>query len=171
MGNKQVGVSTRDMINIHIEDKKAFTSGLFIKEVFDGFLLTEASITTFNTYSIDGRIQKKFYTEQEYETLGSPEFSKWCDMKKLCFEMIKGSKTPLKFKIVLKLSETRVEDIIRKTETMLTASDVQGLFVNIRYENDSIDCITATSLKIFSMDKSLEEAFDEYMGKFLLALT
>ena len=159
------------MINIHIEDKKVFTSKLFIKEAFDGFLLTEASITTFNTYNIDGRIQKKFYTEQEYEALGNPEFSKWCDMKRLCFEMIKGNKTPLKFKIVLKLSEDQVGEIVAKTQTSLTASDVQGLFINVRYENDSIDCITATSLKIFSMDKSLEEAFDKYMEKFLLALT
>ena len=158
------------MLNIHIEDKKKFTSKLFIKEDFDDFMLIEAAITTSNAYSIDGRIQKKFYTDEEYEALGKPEFSRWRNMKKLCFEMIKGNKTPVKFKIVLKLAESQLEKIMDNTDTMLTSDDIQGMFVNIRYENDSIDCITATSLKIFSMDKSIEEAFDKYMEKFLLAL-
>ena len=57
------------MVNIHIEDKKTFTSNLFIKNTFDDYLLVEAAITTFNTYTIDGRIQKKFYSDKEYEEL------------------------------------------------------------------------------------------------------
>ena len=155
------------MINIHIEDKKKFTSKLFLKEDFDDFFVTEVSITTFNTYSIDGRLQKKFYTEEEYEAMGKPEFSKWRDIKKLCFEMIRGNKTPLKFKIVLKLSDTQAESIVQRADTSLTADDVQGMFINVRFENDSMDCITATSLKIFSMDKSLEEVFDRFASNLL----
>lgn len=152
------------MINIHIEDKKAFTSQLFIKEAFDGFSLVEASITTFNTYTIDGRIQKKFYTEEEYEELGRPELSRWGDMKKLCFEMIKGSRTPIKFKIVLKLPDTETAAIAEAAESSVGMEDIQGLLLNIRFDNGSMDCITATSLKIFSMDKSVEEAFDKYIS-------
>lgn len=156
------------MVNIHIEDKKTFTSNLFIKDAFDDYLLVEAAITTFNTYTIDGRIQKKFYTDEEYGLLGSPLLSRWGDMKKICFEMIKGNKTPLKFKIVLKLSEEKTRDIVSKAGGSLTENDIQGLLLNIRYENDSMDCITAATLKIFSMDKSVEEEFDRYMNKMLL---
>lgn len=156
------------MVNIHIEDKKTFTSNLFIKDAFDDYLLVEAAITTFNTYTIDGRIQKKFYTDEEYGLLGSPLLSGWGDMKKICFEMIKGNKTPLKFKIVLKLSEEKTRDIVSKAGGSLTENDIQGLLLNIRYENDSMDCITAATLKIFSMDKSVEEEFDRYMNKMLL---
>ena len=155
------------MVNIHIEDKKSFTSNLFIRSAFDDFLLVEASITTFNTYTIDGRIQKKFYTDEEYDLLGSPKLSKWGDMKKLCFEMIKGNKTPLKFKIVLKLSEEKTGQIVSRAGGALTESDVQGLLLNVRYENDSMDCITGAALKIFSMDKSVEEEFDRFMEKYL----
>lgn len=155
------------MINIHIEDKKTFTSNLFIKNTFDDYFLVEAAITTFNTYTIDGRIQRKFYSDDEYEELGSPQLSKWGDMRKICFEMIKGNKTPLKFKIVLKLSEEKTWDIVSKAGGTLTEDDVQGLLLNIRYENDSMDCITAAALKIFSMDKSVEEEFDTYMDKVL----
>ena len=155
------------MVNIHIEDKKTFTSNLFIKNTFDDYLLVEAAITTFNTYTIDGRIQKKFYSDKEYEDLGSPLLSSWGDMKNICFEMIKGSRTPLKFKIVLKLPEEKTGDIVSKAGGTLTVNDVQGLLLNIRYENDSMDCITAATLKLFSMDKSVEEELDRYMDKML----
>lgn len=155
------------MVNIHIEDKRTFTSNLFIKNTFDDYFLVEAAITTFNTYTIDGRIQRKFYSDDEYEELGSPQLSKWGDMRKICFEMIKGNKTPLKFKIVLKLSEEKTWDIVSKAGGTLTEDDVQGLLLNIRYENDNMDCITAAALKIFSMDKSVEEEFDRYINKVL----
>ena len=158
------------MINIHIKDKKGFTSKLFLKEDFDSFFVTEASVTTFNTYTIDGRIQKRFYTNEEYENLGKPEFSRWKDIRKLCFDMIKGSKTPIRFKIVLKLPEDLTLSILESTDTLVAAGDISGLFLNIRFEDESMDCITGTSLKVFSMDKSLEEAFDRYMQKDLLAL-
>ena len=88
-------------------------------------------------------------------------------MKKICFEMIKGSRTPLKFKIVLKLPEEKTGDIVSKAGGTLTVNDVQGLLLNIRYENDSMDCITAATLKLFSMDKSVEEELDRYMDKML----
>jgi hypothetical protein len=155
------------MTNIHIDDKKTFTSNLFIKDTFDDYMLVEASFTTFNTYTIDGRIQKKFYTQEEYEEKGSPELSKWSDVKKLCFEMIKGNKTPLKFKVVLKMSKDKTSDIVNAAAGTLTEDDVAGLMLNIKFENDSMDCITAATLKIFSMDKSVEEAFDRYVEKML----
>lgn len=158
------------MINIQIENKKTFTSKLFLKEDFDIFLLKEAVITTFNTYTIDGRIQKKFYTDKEYDAIGKPEFSRWKDMKKICFEMIKGNRLPLKFKLVLKLEREQVMKILSDVNTTLTEEDIQGLYINIKYENDEIDCITATSLNVFSMDKTLEEAFDKYMERFLLGM-
>ena len=37
-----------------IQDVKSFMSHLLLSNTFDRFLLTEASITTFNTFFIDG---------------------------------------------------------------------------------------------------------------------
>ncbi len=49
------------MLALKITDIRDFTNKLFIGEVFDKFCLTEASITTFNTFSIDGRLLKDFF--------------------------------------------------------------------------------------------------------------
>ena len=47
------------------------------------------------------------------------------------------------------------------------AEDVQGLYLNIRYDGKHLSCITGTSFKTFTLDKSLEHAWDEMVQKFL----
>ncbi len=158
------------MNSIHIDDLKVFTGKLFIKEDFDELFLNEASITTFNTYTIDGHITKDFYTNEEFEEMGKPALSKWKDMKHFCFSFIKGTKIPLKFKIVLELGSDGVKSVIEESGVPFKAEDVQGLYINIKYENGNLDCISGTSLKIFSMDKSLENAWDKEAEKFILSL-
>ena len=44
------------MLALKITDIRDFTNKLFIGEVFDKFCLSEAVITTFNTFTIDGRL-------------------------------------------------------------------------------------------------------------------
>ena len=41
------------------------------------------------------------------------------------------------------------------------SEDVQGLYLNIKYEKQRLSVVTGISLKKFSMDKSLEQAWDE----------
>ena len=48
------------MIALSIIDVKDFMNKLLIGEVFDRFFLVEASVTTFNTFTIDGRLQQDF---------------------------------------------------------------------------------------------------------------
>ena len=95
------------MIACNICDIKLFTKKLFIGETFDRFLLKEAEIVTFNTFSIDGRVHKSFYSEEERAEGQIEEYSTW---KNLCarsvFPIIKGKKLPERFSIILKHSES-----------------------------------------------------------------
>ena len=65
------------MIACNICDIKLFTKKLFIGETFDRFLLKEAEIVTFNTFSIDGRVHKSFYSEEERAEGKIEEYSTW----------------------------------------------------------------------------------------------
>ena len=38
---------------------------------------------------------------------------------------------------------------------------IKGLYLNIRYEDGQMVCVTGTSLDFFSLDKSVEEAWDK----------
>ena len=48
------------MIALKITDLRDFTNKLFIREVFDSFWLNQAEITTYNTFSIDGKLHTDF---------------------------------------------------------------------------------------------------------------
>ena len=67
-----------------IKELKNFMSRLLGSSVFDGFLLAEASIATYNTFFIDGRINKEFFTGDLNDEGGIPsyEFSLWQDMRR-----------------------------------------------------------------------------------------
>ena len=92
------------MISLHILDVRGFMAQLLLRDTFDRFYLTEASVTTFGTFFIDGRLQKDYYSseELEHEDFSQP-WSYWKQMRPFCLELIKGKKTPLSFKIVFQL--------------------------------------------------------------------
>ena len=49
------------MLALKISDVKDFMNKLLIGEVFDHFSLVEASVTTFNTFTIDGKLHHDFF--------------------------------------------------------------------------------------------------------------
>ena len=55
------------MISLHILNVKDFMSQLLLHDTFDRFYLTEASITTFGTFLIDGHLQKGYFSSEELE--------------------------------------------------------------------------------------------------------
>lgn len=44
--------------------------------------------------------------------------------------------------------------------------DIFGLFVNFQYDGKNLTCTTGTSLKTFTLDKSLDHIWDELIQKF-----
>ncbi len=159
------------MNKIEISDIKIFMSKLLIKEDFDEFLLKEATITTYNTFSIDGRIKEAFYSSEELEAMSQKTFSQWYTIKPYCYNIIKGKKLPVSFKIVLKMNDEVTLTLLKESGAPLNIADVEGLYLTIKYENNLLDCISATSLYTFTMDKTLENHYDKSIEKFLLALS
>ena len=43
---------------------------------------------------------------------------------------------------------------------------VSGMYLNIRYENGELYCVTGTSVNFFTLDKSLDEEWDEAVKQF-----
>lgn len=160
------------MLAVSIPEVKTFMNHLLCQNTFDAFHVTEISLTTFSIFTMDGHIQKDYYTAEEYETLcgdGYP-LARWRQFRPICFDLIKGKHTPLAFSIVFQLSRTATEKFLAGLDTAFTLSDINGLFVNLRYSEGSLTAVTGTSLKIFSMDKSLESAWDQKIQKFILSL-
>ena len=155
------------MVALRIAEQKTFTAGLFLGELFDGFLVREANIVTFNSFTVDGRVRQGYYSDEELEEKRIEEFSSWGVLKPFCFSLIKGNRLPESFRIVLLLAPEARERFVRARGSGLLPEQVGGLYLNIQYENGEMYCITGTSLQVFTMDKSLEREWDESVRQFL----
>ena len=155
------------MVALKIEELKDFTRKLFVEEVFDWWMMREAVITTFNMFTIDGRIRKGYFMEQELEEKGIGELSPWKLVRPVCFSLIKGKRLPESFRITLQLSGARVEQFLQSVQPDFKAEQVSGLYLNIRYEEQKLYCVTGTSLNVFTLDKKIEQEWDETVKRFL----
>lgn len=61
------------MISLRIKDTKVFMSQLLIKDTFDRMLLSEATIKTACSYTINGQINKEYYSDEEWDNLNNNE--------------------------------------------------------------------------------------------------
>ncbi len=149
------------MVALKMEDLKHFTAGLFVGDVFDGWLVREVNIVTFNTFAIDGRIRQGYYSERELEENKIEELSSWKVLKPICYMLIKGKKLPESFQITLQLPPEEVEEFLKNAQLELTVDQVAGLYLNLRYEGGILRCVSGTSLNIFTLDKQIEYEWDE----------
>lgn len=156
------------MIALSIIDVKDFMNKLLIGEVFDRFFLVEASVTTFNTFTIDGRLQQDFFDTDTVAMHKSNliEYSLWRDVKPYCFSVIRGRRTPLNFRIVLQLSHKQTQQILNPSFPDGSVPDCR-FCLNLQYRNDSLLCTTAVSYTSFCLDKRPEHLWDEIIRKFL----
>lgn len=156
------------MILLEIQDVKECMSKLLLADAFDPFLFIEGEIVTYNTFKMDGYLKKEFFTSEENEVIGSRSYSLWKDMREFCFSIIKGKKTPLSFKFVFGLSDSNIEKLLKQQNLSFSSADVQGLYINLRYDGQKLTCVTGTSMNLFTMDKSLEQAWDRMVQKFFV---
>ncbi|MDO5574801.1 MAG: DUF5721 family protein [bacterium] len=164
------------MVALRIMDVKGFMAKLLMESgtVFDTFLLSEAVITTYNTFTIDGHIHSEFYAsdddiEGNHDGISDGEvMSTWKAMKPICFDLIKGKRTPLNFKFVFCLSPENVEKFLTQAglSEAFRSENINGLVLNIKYDGSALTCISATSLNLFTLDKSLEHAWDDMIRRF-----
>lgn len=155
------------MIALRIEEIGQFTAKLFVKETFDHFLMKEASIVTFNVFTMEGHIRKGYYTDEELEENQIGELSSWKMVRPYCFSLIKGKKLPGSFQIVLQMPPLAVEKFVSARQLAFQSDQVSGLYLNIRYEEGKLYCVTGTSLTFFTLDKTLEAEWDQAVKSFL----
>lgn len=155
------------MVALKIEDLKECTSQLFVRECFDRWLVREASIVTFNTFTIDGHIRKGYYSKEELEEGQIGELSSWKAVRPICFFLIKGKRLPESFHITLQLPPRAVEVFLKTAASDIRAEQVGGLYLDFRYEGQALRCVTGISLKVFLPDRQIDYEWDEYVRQYL----
>lgn len=150
-------------MNVYQLSAKNCMSHLLLKDTFDNFSFIEGEITTFNKFTISGFLLEDFFDEKPEET-----YSRWNKTRDFCFQIIRGKRTPLGFKIVLALPEDQIPYFL--TAHGLTGyrpEEIRGLYLNFHYDGHHLQCITGTSLNTFTMDKSIEREWDQEVKNIL----
>lgn len=157
------------MLALQITEIKSFMNQLFLGEAFDHFLLSEAVFVTFSTFRIDGRLQRDYYAPDEDGLTQSDGngFAFWRQIRPFCLELIRGKRTPLEFKIVFRLSRANVQKLVAQSGLSISADDVDGLFLNLHFRPGTLGVTTGTSIRFFTLDKTLDQVWDDMVKKYL----
>lgn len=157
------------MLALEIQSTKNFMNHLLAADTFDIFLLEEAVIRTANSYSIDGRMNRDFFTGEELEAGGlcSWEFVPWKEMRGLCFNLIKGKRTPLYFKFVLHLTPDRAEALLKKNGISPESAPLKALVLTVKYDGQKAVLTTGASYATFVPDKEPEAVWDKAVLRYL----
>lgn len=151
------------MIIINLKTKN-FMQHLLLAPTFDSFSFIEGEITTSNTFKVDGFIHKEFFEDPPLE-----EYSLWGDLRDFCFRIIRGKRTPLSFRFILSLPQKDFEKFLSEYGINAFApSDIQGMYINLKYDGINLQCVTGISFKSFIMDKTLENTWDSHIKSFFL---
>lgn len=157
------------MVALQITSMKQFMNGLLSSDIFDIFLLEEATVTGAYTHIIDGSQHPEFYGDDDPATYptGAHAFITWKSVKTQIFDLIKGKHTPLNFKIVLHLSPEHIPSILSKGSPQVTAEQIKAFVLTIRFDGSKTLLTTATAFHSFVMDKEPDRLWDENLKNYL----
>ena len=142
---------------------------LLLQDAFDSFLVSEISITTFTTFSIDGQLHPEFFDPEKCEALRAENRSSilWKEARPYCLSIIKGQQSPLSFHIVLQADSALTAQLSASAGLSFSPEDIFGLFLNLQFRGGVLSVTTGTSLKVFTPDKSLDRAWDRFVSGWL----
>ena len=142
------------MLAFTVNDTKSFMNLLLKGEAFDSFHFRQGEIHTFATFIMEGKRDPDFYHTEETEQCLS-RYVLWSEIRPFVFQTVKGNKLPKSIKLVFSLPDEKLENL----------PNTSAAFLNILFRSNTILCTTAISQTNFSLDKSSEKRWEEYILK------
>lgn len=156
------------MLLIQIEDIKGFVNKLLSLPEWGNMYLYQGEIKNAVFIHLDGKLNPEFFDSEE--EMQNRRYILWNDIKGVFFQAIRGNKLPISFKLVLMPQEETMQKIIDDAGLSISLSDISALNLNIYYERGELSVTTGTALKVFTLDKSPEYAWEAYVKGFLKQL-
>ncbi len=135
---------------------------------FDDWLLSEAQITTFCTFTIDGTFQKTYDNPANDEPgKETRTMVAWGRVREFCYSLIRGKRTPISFRFVFLLDPEKSRAFLKESGLPDNPDDLGGLYLNVTFRDKRLLITTGTARKTFYMDHTLDDAWDKYVQAFL----
>ena len=156
------------MISLKILEMNRFMGKLLKGETFDGFLLKEGFLRTNIEYRFQGQLFAEYFDTEEQAKL-EEKYVYWGELRPTVFELIKGKRTPLAFSFTLLLTKNDTTQLLARRQVNV-GEDSPSLFLQIRFEHGTGHMVTGTARNVFTLDKSLEEAWDAEVRQLMKAM-
>jgi len=130
-----------------------FMARLFRENVFDTFEVRGLEVGTFTSFQVNGALDREFDDMPE----DGAAYCTWERLKPFAVSFIKGKKRPKVIKITLAYPPQGAASL---------HPNAAALFLNINYENNEAQLSTGVSQRNFSLDKSVDGAWDDYIDAF-----
>ena len=156
------------MISLQVSDIKDCMTKLLSGDVFDRFYLVEADIRMGITYYLDGHLNPDFFDSDTAAAL-TRHYCLWKEARPFVFQIIRGKRQPLGFKIILAVPPKTVLRFLQESGCSLREEDIEGIYVNFLFEPGKLLITTGISSRIFSPDRSLEHYADDYIKRYLIS--
>lgn len=134
---------------------KDFMNKLLRESVFDVFEVRGVEIMGFTKFEISGILDA---AARDDVSAPARNYCTWQELRPYVLHIIKGGKKPKSIKIIFSPS---------LQETLAVHANASALFLNLTYDGDGLLLTTASAQKNFSLDKSLDAAWEESVFDFL----
>ena len=102
--------------------------------------------------------QPRLLDDDEGKAEGRTDPSLMAGCAKKDFELIRGGRTPTSMRITLAFPKDQ--------QASFSSNSVESLLLNIQFDGGVLQLITGISMKAFSLDKSVEHMWDEFIPSF-----
>lgn len=154
------------MISLVAEETRSFMNCLIKTDAFDRFLIHNFSIDTLYNLSIDGTINSEYLSSDEKEIYEDQNYIPYSEIKPILTNILKQSHTPTGLKITFILNPKSTEEIQRRIVGDTEALPVNGFLINLVFDGEKVRVTTGTNYAQFTLDKSVEQSFDQMIRQF-----
>ena len=149
---------------IEIDNVKKMVEMLLSSDFFGNMLLYKAEVKGAYDISMDGNINKDFYDSDDlyvHEKEIREGYISWANSRNLFYQSLRGKNLPLSFNIMLMVPKSDIESVIKNSNAEIDTSDVSSLSLNVIYDREKMIVTSGTSMKFFTMDRSIEVIWDD----------
>ena len=145
-----------------VPDIRLFMSRLLTSPMFDDFTVSEASVTTFVRFQVDGLLHPSFFDSDEESS--EEALCPWSLLKPKIVALIRGKTPPLSMKLTLKAPRSMADPVLSQAGA---SNDQYSLYLTILYQDRRLLVTSGTAARVFTLDRSADRAWDEALAAFL----
>jgi len=137
-------------------DVKALMNRLLKEDAFDKFEVRGVEVCGFTKFSATGILDKSILPDKDAAEI-TRSYCLWGELRPYVFAWVKAGKTPKSMKIVFSLGD---EAVAKAHENAAAMS------LNMNFEEGAARFTTGTTQKTFSLDKAMDQIWDQKITNF-----